>query len=340
MIAGCPKCDARFRVDAERIGERGAKLRCTKCSAVFLVRAPKAKSSPEVSSQAKAPSPPAPVPAPAAPAPEPPTDRDLARLVLIADSSEERGKQTVAAIESWGLEAILVPDGVEAMLSIHRMPPKVAVLDAALPKMLAFQVCEVMKRNESLRHIKVVLIGSIDHQDQYRRDPADQYGADVYLEQPDLPDGLLPLLREAGLPVSDGQEPVSSGATAATTATDLEFDLPNGSGSIPEPAAVPTPPAPGPGAAAAPSQAEDPEITAERERAERLARIAVSEMLLYQPEKFDAAIRDQNLEEVLDLEIQEARALIRQRISEEVRSEKDFILEELERVAEERSGQA
>ncbi len=319
MIAGCPKCDARYRVDAERIGENGAKLRCTKCSAVFLVRAPKAKPSSEVSSQAEAPSAPAPTP-------EPGVDRDLARLVLVADSSEERGKQTVAAIESWGLEAILVPDGVEAMLSIHRMPPKVVVLDAVLPKMLGFQVCEVMKRNESLRHIKVVLIGSIDHQDRYRRDPEDLFGADVYLEQPDLPDGLLPLLREAGLPGSDGQAPVSSGPTAATTAPD----------SAPAREVPSAAPAPDPGASAAPLSAEDPEIIAERERAERLARIAVSEMLLYQPEKFDAAIRGQNLEEALELEIQEARALIRQRVSEEVGAEKDFILEELERVAQQR----
>jgi CheY-like chemotaxis protein len=234
------------------------------------------------------------------------------------------------------------------MLSMHRMLPKVVVLDAALPKMFGFQVCEVVKRNESLRHIKVVLIGAIHHQDRYRRDPADLYGADVYLEQPDLPDGLRPLLLEEGLPCSDGEEPVSSEAGVVPTATDLALDSPKGPESMPEPEPEPTPISeppsaasePDPVASAAPSGVEDPEITAERERAERLARIAVSEMLLYQPEKFDAAIRDQNLEEVLDLEIQEARALIRQRISEEVRSEKDFILEELERVAKERSGQA
>ena len=41
MVAGCPKCGARYRVDADRIGPDGAKLRCTKCSAVFLVRAPR-----------------------------------------------------------------------------------------------------------------------------------------------------------------------------------------------------------------------------------------------------------------------------------------------------------
>jgi hypothetical protein len=74
----------------------------------------------------------------------------------------------------------------------------------------------------------------------------------------------------------------------------------------------------------------------ERERARRLARIAVSEMLLYQPEKFSQACRDGTLERALDGEIQEARALLRQRIGPEVRAEADFVLEELHRVARER----
>ncbi len=42
MIAACPKCSARYRVDAARLGPEGAKLRCTKCSALFLVRVPNA----------------------------------------------------------------------------------------------------------------------------------------------------------------------------------------------------------------------------------------------------------------------------------------------------------
>ena len=62
-------------------------------------------------------------------------------------------------------------------------------------------------------------------------------------------------------------------------------------------------------------------------------------MLLYQPEKFEQATRDGNLEQVLDLEIQEARALLRQRIREDVREETDFIMDELNRVAAERSAQ-
>lgn len=371
MIAGCPKCSARYRVDLEQIGEDGAKLRCTKCSAVFLVRAPKKAPKPvAVDSPAQPAAAAAGSPTHEASTPEPELQPGAPELVLIADSDEDSGKQTATAVQSWGLSPIVVHDGVEAMLSIQRMLPKVVVLDAALPKMFGFQVCEVVKRNESLRATRVVLVGAVSQQDRYRRDPSELYGADVYLERPDLPDGLLPLLREAGLPLSssDNSAPTPAPASAPTPSLEPPIELDNASdpfasqesglagSSEAEPELVfeepiPTGPAPAvtepaapvaePEPAAAPVEpvaVEDPEITAERERAERLARIAVSEMLLYQPEKFDQAIQDGNVEAVLDLEIQEARSLIQQRISEEVRGEKDFILAELERVAQERSG--
>ncbi len=155
------------------------------------------------------------------------------------------------------------------------------------------------------------------------------------------------MLREACLPGSDSQEHASSKPDVTSIPTDPAFDSRNVAESMPAPEPIPNPvakapsalPESDPPASGAASGAEDPEITAERERAERLARIAVSEMILYSPEKFDAAIREQNLEQVMDPEIQEARALIRQRINEEVRAEKDFILEELERVAQRRSSQ-
>jgi CheY-like chemotaxis protein len=271
--------------------------------------------------------------------------------VLVADPSEERAKESAAAIAGWGLSPHVVHDGVEAMLAIQRMLPRAVVLDAALPKMFGFQVCEVVKRNESLRDTKVVLVGAIHDRDRYRRDPSELYGADVYLEQPDLPDGLLPLLREAGMPVKEPKEGgreeprptdfprvtppemVAPSGAVAPEAPVTAVEAPVASDPVPS---VQTPEAGASGGESSGS-GEDPERVAEREHAERLARIAVSEMLLYQPEKFDQASRDGNLEQVLDLEIQEARALLRQRISEEVRSEKDFILDELGRVSAQRA---
>ena len=131
MVVGCPKCNARYRVDTEKISSNGAKLRCTKCSAVFIVRAPRTP-------EAEAPAPEAPVEAPVqASIPDPGTQEevDSSRLVLVADPDEARGKVTAEAILGCGLTPILVLDGVEAMLAIQRKLPAVIVLDAALPKM-------------------------------------------------------------------------------------------------------------------------------------------------------------------------------------------------------------
>lgn len=47
MIVTCTKCQAKFRVPDEKIGPRGAKVRCSKCQTVFLVR-------PEASAAAEA----------------------------------------------------------------------------------------------------------------------------------------------------------------------------------------------------------------------------------------------------------------------------------------------
>jgi predicted Zn finger-like uncharacterized protein len=330
MIAACPKCSARYRVDAARLGPEGAKLRCTKCSALFLVRVPNA---PAPRAVVVAPGP-APVKTPT------PDATDSSCLVLVADSDAARGKVSVDAIRSFGISAQLVHDGVEAMLGVQRLLPRVVVLEAALPHMDGFQICEIVKRNTSLNSITVVLVGAVHDQSRHRPDPSDLYGADHYLEHPDLPDGLEPLLRGSGLlPDRPPQEQRTVGPVSArVTPTPFIASAPAPvSTPAPEPARTPArTPVAAPVASAPAIPAADTARDEERERARRLARIAVSEMLLYQPEKFSQACRDGTLERALDGEIQEARALLRQRIGPEVRAEADFVLEELHRVARER----
>ena len=381
MIAACPKCGARYRVDESRIGPEGAKLRCAKCQALFRVLAPpsaEAPAAPAPTPQVSMPAAPAPTPPPAqaqapAPAPQDPqvtvespspsepsgempsgsVDRD--RLVVVADPSVDAGKATVAKLSSWGLQPILVHDGVEAMLTIQRMLPRVVVLDAALPKMYGFQVCEVIKRNESLRHTGVVLVGAVHNQERYRRQPVDLYGADHYIEQPDLPDGLEPLLHQMGVELRSSVTPAP-----APVATAPSQPKPEVSEAMPTPTPTPTPmptpaaapesvvaeepafefeqpePAAPPARTPTPAPVADDGASEERANAERLARIIVSDIALYQPDKFAAAIEAGNPVEAMDSEIEEGRMLFAQRIPEAVRAERDFIVDELLRVAKER----
>ena len=331
MIAACPKCTARYRVDESRIGKRGAKLKCSRCEALFRVLAP-----PQPTAASEQAAPQVEVPSPSqSEIDEATLDRD--RLVVVADPNVDAGKATVNQLSLWGLTPILVHDGVEAILTIQRMLPRAVVLDVALPKMYGFQVCEIIKRNDSLRQTGVILVGAIHDRERHGRSPSKRFGADHYIERPDLPDGLGPLFTQMGLelrqsqPSSPPAPPTDSALTAKSTpvveppAPTPEFEVPASETKV-EPEVAPQAPTPG---------LDDP-MMEERSNAERLARIIVSDIALYQPEKFAEAIRDGNPVEAMEAEIAEGRVLFAQRIDEGVRAERDFIVDELLRVAKER----
>jgi hypothetical protein len=102
----------------------------------------------------------------------------------------------------------------------------------------------------------------------------------------------------------------------------------------PQPPAAPAPPQARvePPAAAAPAGA-DPSLASEIAKAERLARIVVSDIILYNQEKFDAAVLSGDVEAAMDAELAEGRALFAQRIDARVRESRDFLAEELQRMA-------
>jgi hypothetical protein len=105
----------------------------------------------------------------------------------------------------------------------------------------------------------------------------------------------------------------------------------------PTPAPVrPTPPVAAPPPPPAPV---DDGLGAERGKAERLARIIVSDVVLYNEQKFMKAVVAGNVRDALDADLEEGRTLFRQRIDARVRDERDYIGEELVRVARSRGMQ-
>jgi CheY-like chemotaxis protein len=231
------------------------------------------------------------------------------------------------------------------------MLPRAIVIDAALPKMFGFQICEIVKRNESLRDIHVVLVGAIHDRTRYRRPPEEIYGADAYIERQDLPDSLRPILQGFGMLSSVPQPPTVPAAAAIPSTPPVaapapaiapavepisEVEVPaapkivESAGSI-EPSVEPqTPERVAPTAPAA----GDPEIDEKVEQAERLARIVVSDIVLYSNEKFEAAVRAGDVLEAMQPEIAEGRSLFAARVDPSILKMRDFLTEELLRVAE------
>jgi DNA-binding response OmpR family regulator len=244
--------------------------------------------------------------------------------VLIAIPEVDKAKQLADALQARGARTLLAHDGVDAVLELQRQLPKAAVVAAHLPKMFGFQVCELVKRNESLRGTWIVLAGAIHNQERYRRPAVETYGADAYVEMPDLPDGVLPLLARGGVLLRDAPAPRARSAPAPRVA--------------PEPQ-----PAPAPVAVPVLERAPEPTrpraadgLDEQRAKAERLARIIVSDIVLYNEQKFSEAMRRGNVVEALDADLAEGRHLFQERIDARVRAERDYLADELLRVAKQR----
>jgi hypothetical protein len=74
-------------------------------------------------------------------------------------------------------------------------------------------------------------------------------------------------------------------------------------------------------------------LAEERAKAERLARIIVSDIILYNEDKFAQAIERDSVVETMSADLDEGRDLFCSRIDQRVREERDHLVEELLRVA-------
>lgn len=309
MIARCPQCQTRYRIPRERIGAQGARIRCSSCQTIFRVQAPPEEATPNALPTPQLPNPPA-----AAPPSQPP----LAHA-LVAEPDAAIAKGVAEFLAARRISSERVENGAQALLRIYRKRPDLVVLGGHLPDVSACVIAELLRRTAELRDLPSVRIAP-------QSEPAGppEVEASATLEPGDLPTGLGPILDRLGI----GQKAEAPRPPALTAAR------PEAAAPTPppaRPASAPVRPAPAPASRAAPAAAAsaDPEIA----KAERLARITVSDIILYNERKFAAAVSSGKIAEALAHELAEARQHFDSRVPAEVRGSRDFLVEELQRRA-------
>jgi CheY-like chemotaxis protein len=194
-----------------------------------------------------------------------------------------------------------VHDGGAAVTALAAAAPDALVLDVAVGGVHAYQVVEEVRRRGLAT--RVVLIASIYNRTGYKRRPTSLYGADDYVEQHHIPDALVgkigrlvgppPAKLEMLPPHADTPEGRSIKSAGEHR---LDFDVARLAGAV--------------------------------ERAERLARLIVADIALYNGDALDAADRtdgDSELEARLRLDLEEGRLLFDVRVPAEVRRTRDFV---------------
>ncbi len=293
MIVKCPSCAARFRLDREKLAGKRVTMRCARCRSPFRVDLPYSLSiRPEGKIQA-----------------------EKKVRVMIAHSDPELCGTIKKIVEDAGFECILGHNGATVIAAMDTFHPHVAVVDVALQGLYAFEVVDTVRRRPGLADVKIILLSSVYNKAAYKRSPSSLYGADDYIEKHHIPDDLVIKINRllvgatpAAGPADVGEvEKAGKQLTAAEGASQsLDFIR-----SVNEKIQT----------------AEDHEISAadipERDRAERLARVIVSDISLYYQDRIDEGIVEGNWSELLATEIKEARRLFSERFpSSEIQKSK------------------
>ncbi|MEE8557061.1 MAG: MJ0042-type zinc finger domain-containing protein [Myxococcota bacterium] len=333
MIARCPDCKARYLISREKLGPRGARLKCTRCKIVFLALAPE---------NARGSSPAGDLTRPAG------HPVQSTSGVLLAEPNAVTAERLEAYLDRWGVQVRRAGNGGQAVLQIFREPPALVLVGLKLPGLPGAALTEIVRRAPHLAGVRIIRVALAD-------DPAEapEFESDLSIEPSALPDALGDALRRFGI----GTPPESpSAAPAAPRPAAKKSPRPKPVPESPKPRAAraSTPPraaakppqravpkSPRPVAKENPKKSPSPTPVAARRRqadagddplvaeAKRLARIVISDIVLYNEDRFDKAARENNLESALRRELDEGRALFSSRISEEVRAKADYLSDEL-----------
>jgi CheY-like chemotaxis protein len=235
-------------------------------------------------------------------------------VIVVAHESETIREAIRRLCADAGYDVHAVGEGQAALQALERRPAAL-VLDVALPTVHAYEVVEEVKRRAP--NTRIVLVASIYNRTGYKRRPTSLYGADDYVEQHHIPDALLvklerligPAPRAVELPPAHVLTP--EGEKIRDAAVERLSAMP-----------------------------DKREATAKMiERAERLARLIVADIALYNGDALDAADHhghELELEARLRMDLEEGRLLFDLRVPAEVRRTRDFIAEALTEIRQQR----
>src|SRR3972149_4519867 len=220
-------------------------------------------------------------------------------------------------IKDVGAEVVKVFDGVKAVEGVEIWRPDLLIIDVALPKIYGFAVCDHVKKKPELKGTKVLLLTTLFDRKRYTRDPASLYGADDYVETHALAAELLPKVKHV-LDIEEGayvDAPVAAGRTPVAAVSGRGAGVPAqsaGRAEVKERQIVEKV-----------ESAKQAATTGNEEAyARRLARLIVSDIILYTDIEVEDAIKRGRFYETLKKEIREGIRYFKKKLSTPVPAEK------------------
>ena len=112
----------------------------------------------------------------------------MKKIVLIEDS-KVLAPALIGALKVEGIETHWAANGVEGVTLAKAQKPDLVLLDLMLPKLSGFDVCKMLKTDNTTWRIPIVIMSTLT--DPESRERATQAGADYFIPKPyNLPQTL------------------------------------------------------------------------------------------------------------------------------------------------------
>lgn len=113
------------------------------------------------------------------------------RKILVVDDEEEILTMVQRLLEKKGYLVAVARRGTEALEQIRTESPDLILLDAMLPEVHGFEICQKVKASKRFAHVPVIIVSAIYKGWRFKQDVRSLYGADGYVEKPfKIPDLL------------------------------------------------------------------------------------------------------------------------------------------------------
>ncbi|MFQ8434062.1 response regulator transcription factor [Amaricoccus sp. W119] len=106
----------------------------------------------------------------------------MSTKVLIADDEPNIVVSLSFMMKREGYEVLVARDGVQALAMIREEKPPLVLLDAMMPGMTGFDVCEAVRADETIRETLILMLTAKGRESDVARGLG--AGADAYMTKP------------------------------------------------------------------------------------------------------------------------------------------------------------
>jgi DNA-binding response OmpR family regulator len=104
------------------------------------------------------------------------------KKILIVEDSKNTSRVLKEVLENEGHTVFMAGDGVLGVALARRENPDLILLDLLLPKISGYEVCNTIKRDNSTRHIPILIISTLDSPENVEK--IKLCGAENFMKKP------------------------------------------------------------------------------------------------------------------------------------------------------------